>query len=118
MAAIWWTSKNSRSFFSKINADIIQFTHNARYIEINHLVQKFESYKITGMCEFWTQNTSREHYNIYFLKFFIHKLDASLQITVHGQNYTYNEKNKIKQKLKSMLTVLNSITHPITTTGQ
>lgn len=32
----------------------------------------------------------------YFLKFFIHKLDASLEITVHGQNYSCNE--KIKQK--------------------
>lgn len=36
----------------------------------------------------------------YFLKFFIHKLDASLEITVHGQNYSCNEKIKQIEKKK------------------
>ena len=34
----------------------------------------------------------------YLIKFFIHKLDASLQSTVHGQHNPCNEKNKIKTK--------------------
>lgn len=32
------------------------------------------------------------------LKFFIHKLDASLQITLHGQNHPCNGKKETKPK--------------------
>lgn len=67
-------------------------------IKTNHLAQNIcNCIAINSQrSSFLEIHTSREHYNIYFLKFFIHKLDASLQITVHGQNYAYNEKKKEK----------------------